>query len=455
MMRRTAGPRPPTLMRPTRYLLLLLLAAVAWADEGAAELAGQLGDAEPLKRYEAARGLRRLGQAARPAVPALVEALKDEQPWVRLEAGRALVEIGVTEAEVPPLVERLGPADPDTTLLVAEALAGLGAPALPRLLDLLGGKDERARRAALTAVGLMGRPAAPATPLLLDLLKSDDAATQKLAGEALRRCGLWAGDYVPEILDRLQYGDDKVRWAAASVLARLGPAASAAIPALKEMRAGESEALRSAAAEALARIDVEGSRGPVNPALMDPKLANEEAPALFRARFETTCGAFVVEVERAWAPRGADRFHNLVKCGFFDGASFFRVVPGFVVQFGLSGSSRVNGAWADATIPDDPPKESNRQGTICYAKIDKDSRTTQVFVNLGDNTRLDAMGFVPFGRVVEGMDVVEKLYGGYGDTPPRGKGPEPRAIATLGDGYLKREFPRLDAIEHATLVEGK
>ncbi|HEX5136735.1 MAG TPA: HEAT repeat domain-containing protein [Planctomycetota bacterium] len=435
--------------------LLLLLSAVARADGGAVELMGQLRDPEPLKRYEAARGLRQLGTAARPALGALALALKDEAAWVRLEAGRALVAIGITDDEVEPLVERLGPADPDVTQQVAEALAGLGAPAVPPVLKLLEGKDERARRAALLVVGIMGRPAAPATPLLLDLLTSDDAATVKLAGEALRRCGPWAEDYVLEIVDRLRFSDEKVRWAAAGVLSRIGPAAKAAIPALKEMRAEENEALRSAAAEALARIDVGGVRGQLAPALLDPKLAAGEAPERFRVRFETTRGELVVEVERAWAPRGADRFWNLARIGFFDGAAFFRVIEQYA-QFGLSGESRVNGAWSGATIKDDPPKESNVKGTICFAKTAApDSRTTQVFINRTDNTGLDRQGFVPFGRVVEGMDVVGKLYDGYGDMSPFGKGPDPRAIQSLGNGYLKTEFPRLDFIEHAAVVEEK
>ncbi|MCK6459889.1 MAG: HEAT repeat domain-containing protein [Planctomycetes bacterium] len=438
-----------------RRTALLLLSALAHADDGAAELASRLRDGEPPQRYEAARGLRKLGPAAKGALGALADALKDENAFVRLEAGRALVEIGITTEELPALVERLGPADPDTTLLVAEALAGLGAPAMPPLRKLLEGKDDRARRAALTAIGLLGRHGAPGTPLLLDLLKSEDAATAKLAGEALRRCGPWAEEYVPEIVDRLRFADEGVRWAAAGVLARIGPAAKEAIPALREMRSEGNEALRAAAAEALARIEIGGGRGALNPALLDPNLANGEAPERFRVRFETTCGDFVVEVERAWAPNGADRFWNLARIGFFDGASFFRVIEQYA-QFGLSRDSRVSGAWSGATIKDDPPKESNRKGTICFAKTGApDSRTTQVFINRTDNTGLDRQGFVPFGRVIEGMEVVEKLYAGYGDMAPFGKGPDQRAIQTLGDGYLKREFPKLDSIDRAVVVEAK
>jgi peptidyl-prolyl cis-trans isomerase A (cyclophilin A) len=172
-------------------------------------------------------------------------------------------------------------------------------------------------------------------------------------------------------------------------------------------------------------------------------------------RFETTRGAFVVEVERAWAPRGADRFWNLARIGFFDGASFFRVIEQYA-QFGIPGRSRVSGAWSGSTIPDDPPKESNVKGTIAFAKTgEPDSRTTQVFINRTDNTGLDAQGFAPFGRVVEGMEIVEGLYAGYGEMAPFGKGPDPRAIEALGDRYLKREFPRLDAIERATVVEAR
>lgn len=436
--------------------VVLVLAATARADEGALELAGQLDSTSAVERYRAARALRALGEKAKPALPALVQALKDAQPWVRAEAGKALIEIGITKDEVPALVARLGPADPDTLLLVAEALAGLPADALPPLLEILPKEDDRARRGALLALGFMGRHAAPAAPLLLDLLASEDPATVKLAGEALRRCGPWADEYVPEILERLRFAtDEQVRWAAAGVLGRIGPAAREAVPALREARAGEGERLRAAAAEALARIDVSETRGPSSPALLDPKLAKELAPERFRARLETTRGAVVVEVERAWAPHAADRFYNLVRCGFLDGASFFRVIPS-LVQFGLSGDPRVSGAWSAATIPDDPPKESNRKGTIAFAKTEqKDSRTTQVFINLSDNTGLDAQGFAPFGRVVEGLDVVGRLYDGYGDMVPFGTGPDQRSITSLGDAYLKAEFPNLDAIERATIVEAK
>jgi HEAT repeat protein len=248
-------------------MVVAALACVGHADEGAVELIGELQSPDPVARFRGAQALRELGPAAKPALPHLVEALKDEHPYVRVEAARALVALGITKAEVAPLVERLGPADPEVGLLVAEALAGLGEPAVPALLKVLGGKDERARRGALVAVGLLGRHAAAAVPDLLDLLATDDPAARKLAGEALRRSAPWARDYVPEILDRLRFGKPEVRWAAASVLARIGPAAKGAVEALKEMRAEGDEQLASAAAEALARIDVGGVRGPGHPAL--------------------------------------------------------------------------------------------------------------------------------------------------------------------------------------------
>ncbi len=179
---------------------------------------------------------------------------------------------------------------------------------------------------------------------------------------------------------------------------------------------------------------------------------NRTAPDTFQARFRTNEGEFTVEVYREWAPRGADRFYNLVRNGFYDGARFFRVMDGFMVQFGLSGDPDVNRAWMNASIQDDPVMESNTPGTVSFAMRGEDSRTTQVFINYGDNANLDDMGFAPFGRVVEGMDVAESLHSGYGDVAPRGNGPEVRELYTEGNAYLEREFPELDYIEEATVV---
>src|SRR5919108_2576705 len=149
------------------------------------------------------------------------------------------------------------------------------------------------------------------------------------------------------------------------------------------------------------------------------------APDSFRARFSTTKGDFVIEVHRAWAPRGADRFYNLVRSGFYNGVRFFRVMPGFMAQFGIHGDTAVTTAWRDQRIPDDPVRRTNVRGMATFATAGPGTRTTQIFINYGNNDRLDAMGFAPFGQVVEGMDVVDKLYGGYGEAAPQGRGPHP------------------------------
>jgi peptidyl-prolyl cis-trans isomerase A (cyclophilin A) len=183
-------------------------------------------------------------------------------------------------------------------------------------------------------------------------------------------------------------------------------------------------------------------------ALLDPGSAEMRAtaPASYRVRFETSTGAFTVEVTRAWAPLGADRFYNLVRHGFFDGTRFFRVVPGFVVQFGLSGDPALNARWRTASIPDDPVLQHNTRGTLTFATAGPATRTTQMFINFGDNTRLDAMGFSPLGGVVEGMDVVDRIYAGYGEQPDQGR------IEMQGNAYLRSQFPQLDSIAHATIV---
>jgi len=182
---------------------------------------------------------------------------------------------------------------------------------------------------------------------------------------------------------------------------------------------------------------------------------DDPSPAVYRVAFDTSKGNFVVEVNREWAPRGADRFYTLVDQKFFDDSRFFRVVRGFVVQFGLSGRPGVNRYWNNMSILDDPVKASNKKGSITFAMAGPASRTTQVFINLRDNSRtLDKSGFAPFGRVISGMDVVESLYYSYGDFPPGGSGPDPSMIASQGNDYLLVRFPRLDYIKAATFVEG-
>jgi len=160
-------------------------------------------------------------------------------------------------------------------------------------------------------------------------------------------------------------------------------------------------------------------------------------------RFDTSKGPFVVEVHREWAPNGVDRFHELVRSGYYDDARFFRVVPNFVVQWGINKDPKVSRQWSRNYIPDDPVKGNNRQGYITYAKSGPDTRTTQVFINLADNVSLDAQGFAPFGKVTGGIEVVQNLYAGYGQTPQQ------NLIQLQGNAYLESQFPQLDYIKTA------
>jgi peptidyl-prolyl cis-trans isomerase A (cyclophilin A) len=162
----------------------------------------------------------------------------------------------------------------------------------------------------------------------------------------------------------------------------------------------------------------------------------------------------VVEVHRDWAPRGADRFYNLVKSGYYDDTRIYRVVEGFMAQWGIHGDPLVDYQWRDELLVDDPVLRSNERGTITFAKAGRNSRTTEVFVNYGDNPGLDDQRFAPFGRVVEGMDVVDAFHAGYGDGPPRGEGPYALQAQAQGNAYLDAEFPELDRIVRATLVDG-
>lgn len=181
----------------------------------------------------------------------------------------------------------------------------------------------------------------------------------------------------------------------------------------------------------------------------------ETAPAQYSAKFDTTKGVFVVEVHHEWAPRGADRFYTLVTEKFFDGARFYRVRPKFIVQWGISPDPKLNRLWSQLKLPDDSRKQKNVRGTIAFAMAGPRSRTTQVFINLRDNSALlDKDGFVPFGRVVEGMDVVDHLYSLYGEIQSLGGGgPDSAKYATIGDEYIRRSFTFLDQIKAATIVE--
>ena len=190
--------------------------------------------------------------------------------------------------------------------------------------------------------------------------------------------------------------------------------------------------------------------------LLDPNHAvwHEKAPESFRVVIETTKGDFTLEVHRSWAPRGIDRFYNLVRAGFYDDSRFFRVREGFIAQFGIPGDPEVTTVWKDRAIPDDPVKESNTRGTLAYAMTGPDTRTTQIYINLQDNTRLDAEGFAPIGKVIQGMDVVDRLYAGYDEKAGGGmRGGRQGKILQEGNAWLDRDFPMLDKLESAKIVE--
>jgi peptidyl-prolyl cis-trans isomerase A (cyclophilin A) len=178
-----------------------------------------------------------------------------------------------------------------------------------------------------------------------------------------------------------------------------------------------------------------------------------QAPAVFKVRMETTKGPLVVEVHRDWAPRGADHFFQLVNDKFYDGVKFHRVVRRFAAQFGINPDMKKDQLWRTIELPDDPVKEKNKRGTLTFAMRGPNTRTTQLFFNLTDNVSLDKEGFAPLGKVIEGLEVLDQLAFVYGDMPPRGSGPDPQKIQTLGYTYLDREFPRLDSIQTARVIE--
>jgi peptidyl-prolyl cis-trans isomerase A (cyclophilin A) len=185
--------------------------------------------------------------------------------------------------------------------------------------------------------------------------------------------------------------------------------------------------------------------------LTNPAALKDQAPAVYRVDFDTSKGPFVVEVHRDWAPIGADRFYNLVKNAFYDDGRFFRVIEGFMVQFGVNGDPRVSAVWREARIKDDPPRISNKRSFITFATAGPNTRTTQVFISYGDNSNLDRQGFTPFGQVVSGMKVVDSLYSGYGEGAPHGLGPDQSKVQAEGNAYMASQFGNLDYIKKATI----
>ena len=181
--------------------------------------------------------------------------------------------------------------------------------------------------------------------------------------------------------------------------------------------------------------------------LRNPATLTAKAPAMYKAKFDTSAGVFVIQVHRDWAPLGADRFYNLVSNGFYDDVRFFRVLDGFMAQFGMHGNPGIQAAWRNQQLKDDPVKQTNKRGYVSFATAGPNTRTTQVFINFEDNAPLDKQGFAPFGEVVEGMAVVDKLYSGYG----RNNVPDQGRITTEGNAYLMKSYPKLDYIKKATI----
>jgi peptidyl-prolyl cis-trans isomerase A (cyclophilin A) len=189
-----------------------------------------------------------------------------------------------------------------------------------------------------------------------------------------------------------------------------------------------------------------------SPGFAEPAKLTEKAPETFKAQFETTKGNFTIEVTRSLSPNGADRFYNLVKSGYFKDVAFFRVIKGFMCQFGIHGDPAVAAKWRSANIADDAVKGSNTRGAITFATAGRNTRTTQLFINFGNNVNLDKMGFSPFGTITEGMDVVDKINGEYGEGAPQGRGPDQGRVQNEGNAYLKKDFPNLDYIKSATIL---
>ncbi len=233
------------------------------------------------------------------------------------------------------------------------------------------------------------------------------------------------------------------------------PAAEDAVPSVEPPASAEPPSVEPPAAPPSPESEPEPTPT-VLPPLLNPAHpdANATAPTEYRVVLDTTKGDIVLQIYRDWAPRGADRFYNLVRAGFFTDVRFFRVVDGFVAQFGMNGDPEVNAAWDAAEMPDDPSiGETNSRGRITFAHAGPNTRTTQLFLSIGNNAFLDRQGFPPFGEIVEGLGVLDSLHQGYGDFPPSGSGPDPGRIGVQGNRYLEREFPMLDYVRRARLLE--
>ena len=235
------------------------------------------------------------------------------------------------------------------------------------------------------------------------------------------------------------------RFAVLASLCWLGTLGAQAQTTSAPAKSPASPAAKAPAAKAPAKVTIDAG-------LLQPAMLKAKAPDEYDVKFVTTAGEFTMHVTRAWAPLGADRFYNLVQHHFYDGVAFFRVLQGFMAQFGMSPYPQVNIAWQNANIKDDPVKQHNRRSFVTYAMAGPNTRTTQVFINYGNNDNLDSMGFAPFGQVTDGMEVVDKFYNGYGEGAPDGHGPNQDLLARQGHFYLEKNFPKLDVIKTASVV---
>lgn len=201
-------------------------------------------------------------------------------------------------------------------------------------------------------------------------------------------------------------------------------------------------------------VAAQRARAPAAPALRSPTAAalGAAGPDSFDVTLYTTRGPVAVRIRRAWAPRGADRVYRAVRARYYDGARFYRVIPGFMAQFGFHGDPTVTRAWSAHEMRDDPVRQSNTRGMLSFATRGPNTRTVQLFINTGANARLDKLGFAPIGQVLEGMRAVDSLYSGYGEGAPMGPGPDQDLMTTQGNAYLRKSFPKLDAIDSARVV---
>jgi peptidyl-prolyl cis-trans isomerase A (cyclophilin A) len=235
-------------------------------------------------------------------------------------------------------------------------------------------------------------------------------------------------------------------------LLSLGVAGLFAAGCSNEKTATQTDASNSVAPTTVTSAPPSATSVPAGVGFDDPSKLTATAPDTFKVLVVTTKGPFTLEVTRALSPNGADRFYNLVRSGYFTDIAFFRVISGFMCQFGIHGDPAVAAKWRDANITDDAVKGSNTRGTITFADAGPNTRSTQLFINFGNNVNLDGMGFSPFGKVTDGMEVVDKINAEYGEGAPQGNGPDQSRVQNEGNAYLKKDFPDLDYIKSATIV---